>query len=103
MISMFLSQTPTACRKESLEQLLEAVVSHADPAGRVISELFQKLPSKVVSAAAFPCGNIDSSFLKLAFCKSPVVSFRESFFAPLMFPSLPPALSRLLCSYKGAH
>uniref|UniRef100_A0A8C5FBT8 Polybromo 1, like n=1 Tax=Gadus morhua TaxID=8049 RepID=A0A8C5FBT8_GADMO len=32
---------------ESLEQLLEAVVSHADPAGRVISELFQKLPSKV--------------------------------------------------------
>uniref|UniRef100_A0A8C5AEE2 Protein polybromo-1 n=1 Tax=Gadus morhua TaxID=8049 RepID=A0A8C5AEE2_GADMO len=40
-------KTPTACRKESLEQLLEAVVSHADPAGRVISELFQKLPSKV--------------------------------------------------------
>uniref|UniRef100_A0A8C5CD98 Polybromo 1, like n=1 Tax=Gadus morhua TaxID=8049 RepID=A0A8C5CD98_GADMO len=33
--------------RESLEQLLEAVVSHADPAGRVISELFQKLPSKV--------------------------------------------------------
>ncbi|KAJ3603092.1 hypothetical protein NHX12_030836 [Muraenolepis orangiensis] len=40
-------ETPTACLKEALEQLLEAVVSHADPAGRVISELFQKLPSKV--------------------------------------------------------
>lgn len=31
-----------------LEQLLEAVVSHADPSGRPVSELFQKLPSKVV-------------------------------------------------------
>ncbi|KAG7267016.1 hypothetical protein CRUP_028263 [Coryphaenoides rupestris] len=40
-------ETPTACLKETLEQLLEAVVSHADPSGRVISELFQKLPSKV--------------------------------------------------------
>ncbi|KAK0142635.1 Protein polybromo-1 [Merluccius polli] len=40
-------ETPTACLKEALEQLLEAVVSHVDPAGRVISELFQKLPSKV--------------------------------------------------------
>uniref|UniRef100_A0A672IFW4 Protein polybromo-1 n=1 Tax=Salarias fasciatus TaxID=181472 RepID=A0A672IFW4_SALFA len=33
--------------KEMLEQLLEAVVSHTDSAGRLVSELFQKLPSKV--------------------------------------------------------
>uniref|UniRef100_A0A8D3E6I9 Protein polybromo-1 n=1 Tax=Scophthalmus maximus TaxID=52904 RepID=A0A8D3E6I9_SCOMX len=33
--------------KEVLEQLLEAVVSHSDPSGRLVSELFQKLPSKV--------------------------------------------------------
>uniref|UniRef100_A0A3Q3A0H8 Protein polybromo-1 n=1 Tax=Kryptolebias marmoratus TaxID=37003 RepID=A0A3Q3A0H8_KRYMA len=33
--------------KEVLEQLLEAIVSHADPSGRPVSELFQKLPSKV--------------------------------------------------------
>ncbi|CAG06951.1 unnamed protein product, partial [Tetraodon nigroviridis] len=36
-----------SCLKEVLEQLLEAIVSHADPAGRLVSELFQKLPSKV--------------------------------------------------------
>uniref|UniRef100_A0A667YBF2 Protein polybromo-1 n=1 Tax=Myripristis murdjan TaxID=586833 RepID=A0A667YBF2_9TELE len=30
-----------------LEQLLEAVVSHTDQSGRLVSELFQKLPSKV--------------------------------------------------------
>lgn len=42
-------QTPTGSLKEVLEQLLEAVVSHADPAGRLVSDLFQKLPSKVVS------------------------------------------------------
>ncbi|XP_063070852.1 polybromo 1, like isoform X3 [Engraulis encrasicolus] len=33
--------------KEVLETLLEAVVSYTDPAGRTISELFQKLPSKL--------------------------------------------------------
>ncbi|KAM9409587.1 polybromo 1, like [Pholidichthys leucotaenia] len=33
--------------KEVLEQLLEAIVSHTDPLGRPVSELFQKLPSKV--------------------------------------------------------
>lgn len=56
LISVFLSQTPMACLKETLEQLLEAVVSHADPSGRIISELFQKLPSKVVSSSALlPC------------------------------------------------
>ncbi|XP_011612227.1 protein polybromo-1-like [Takifugu rubripes] len=40
-------ETPTGSLKEVLEQLLEAVVSHADPAGRLVSDLFQKLPSKV--------------------------------------------------------
>uniref|UniRef100_A0A7N6BQ04 Protein polybromo-1 n=1 Tax=Anabas testudineus TaxID=64144 RepID=A0A7N6BQ04_ANATE len=33
--------------KELLEQLLEAVVSYTDPSGHLVSELFQKLPSKV--------------------------------------------------------
>ena len=28
---------------------MEAIVSHTDPSGRLVSELFQKLPSKVVS------------------------------------------------------
>ncbi|KAM4613548.1 polybromo 1, like isoform 2-T3 [Polymixia lowei] len=40
-------ETPTGCLKEVLEQLLEAVVAHTDPSGRLVSELFQKLPSKV--------------------------------------------------------
>uniref|UniRef100_A0A671VQD7 Protein polybromo-1 n=1 Tax=Sparus aurata TaxID=8175 RepID=A0A671VQD7_SPAAU len=40
-------ETSTSSLKEVLEQLLEAVVSHADPSGRLVSELFQKLPSKV--------------------------------------------------------
>ncbi|XP_049432228.1 polybromo 1, like isoform X4 [Epinephelus fuscoguttatus] len=40
-------ETPTGNLKEVLEQLLEAIVSHADPSGRMVSELFQKLPSKV--------------------------------------------------------
>uniref|UniRef100_A0A4W5LT92 Protein polybromo-1 n=1 Tax=Hucho hucho TaxID=62062 RepID=A0A4W5LT92_9TELE len=40
-------KTPPSCLKEVLEQLLDAVVSYTDPSGRVISELFQKLPSKV--------------------------------------------------------
>ncbi|XP_027135668.1 polybromo 1, like isoform X3 [Larimichthys crocea] len=40
-------ETPTGSLKEVLEQLLEAVVSHTDPSGRLVSELFQKLPSKV--------------------------------------------------------
>uniref|UniRef100_A0A3P8ZCP2 Protein polybromo-1 n=1 Tax=Esox lucius TaxID=8010 RepID=A0A3P8ZCP2_ESOLU len=39
--------TPPSCLKEVLEQLLDAVVSYTDPSGRVISELFQKLPSKM--------------------------------------------------------
>ncbi|XP_078802847.1 polybromo 1, like isoform X2 [Oryzias latipes] len=33
--------------KEVLEQLLEVIVSHTDSSGRLVSELFQKLPSKV--------------------------------------------------------
>uniref|UniRef100_A0A3B4YQ06 Protein polybromo-1 n=1 Tax=Seriola lalandi dorsalis TaxID=1841481 RepID=A0A3B4YQ06_SERLL len=40
-------ETSTGSLKEVLEQLLEAIVSHADPSGRLVSELFQKLPSKV--------------------------------------------------------
>uniref|UniRef100_A0A8C7TDM1 Protein polybromo-1 n=1 Tax=Oncorhynchus mykiss TaxID=8022 RepID=A0A8C7TDM1_ONCMY len=39
--------TPPSCLKEVLEQLLDAVVSYTDTSGRVISELFQKLPSKM--------------------------------------------------------
>ncbi|XP_078139495.1 protein polybromo-1-like isoform X3 [Centroberyx gerrardi] len=35
------------CLKEVLEQLLDAVVSYTEPTGRLVSELFQKLPSKV--------------------------------------------------------
>lgn len=48
-------QTSTGSLKEVLEQLLEAIVSHADPTGRLVSELFQKLPSKVVSSSLL-CG-----------------------------------------------
>ncbi|XP_034022488.1 protein polybromo-1-like isoform X1 [Thalassophryne amazonica] len=33
--------------KEVLEQLLDAVVSYIEPTGRLVSELFQKLPSKL--------------------------------------------------------
>uniref|UniRef100_A0A8C6V0R3 Protein polybromo-1 n=1 Tax=Neogobius melanostomus TaxID=47308 RepID=A0A8C6V0R3_9GOBI len=40
-------EAPTGSLKEVLEQLLEAIVSHSDPSGRTVSELFQKLPSKV--------------------------------------------------------
>ncbi|XP_054473332.1 polybromo 1, like isoform X5 [Anoplopoma fimbria] len=40
-------ETSTGNLKELFEQLLEAIVSHADPSGRLVSELFQKLPSKV--------------------------------------------------------
>ncbi|XP_028302620.1 protein polybromo-1-like [Gouania willdenowi] len=35
------------CLKEVLEQLLDAVVSYTDPSGHLVSELFQKLPSKM--------------------------------------------------------
>ncbi|KAJ8378965.1 hypothetical protein AAFF_G00232590 [Aldrovandia affinis] len=40
-------ETPPSCLKEVLEQLLEAIVTFTEPSGRVVSELFQKLPSKV--------------------------------------------------------
>ncbi|XP_072238136.1 polybromo 1, like isoform X3 [Leuresthes tenuis] len=40
-------ETSAGTLKEVLEQLLEAIVSHSDPSGRLVSELFQKLPSKV--------------------------------------------------------
>uniref|UniRef100_A0A665UA70 Protein polybromo-1 n=1 Tax=Echeneis naucrates TaxID=173247 RepID=A0A665UA70_ECHNA len=39
-------ETSTGSLKEVLEQLLEAIVSHTDSSGRLVSELFQKLPSK---------------------------------------------------------
>uniref|UniRef100_A0AAY4E512 Protein polybromo-1 n=1 Tax=Denticeps clupeoides TaxID=299321 RepID=A0AAY4E512_9TELE len=35
-----------ACLKDVLEQLLDAVVSYTEPSGRLVSELFQRLPSK---------------------------------------------------------
>ncbi|XP_030633030.1 polybromo 1, like [Chanos chanos] len=40
-------ETPLSCLKEVLEQLLEAIVSYTDSSGRLVSELFQKLPSKL--------------------------------------------------------
>ncbi|XP_030585741.1 protein polybromo-1-like isoform X5 [Archocentrus centrarchus] len=40
-------ETSAGSLKEVLEQLLEVIVSHTDPSGRLVSELFQKLPSKV--------------------------------------------------------
>jgi len=43
------SQSSPGYLKEILEQLLEAIVVATNPSGRLISELFQKLPSKVVS------------------------------------------------------
>lgn len=39
--------SPPGYLKEILEQLLEAIVVATNPSGRLISELFQKLPSKV--------------------------------------------------------
>ncbi|XP_010178741.1 PREDICTED: protein polybromo-1-like, partial [Mesitornis unicolor] len=39
--------SPPGYLKEILEQLLEAVAVATNPSGRLISELFQKLPSKV--------------------------------------------------------
>uniref|UniRef100_A0A3Q3GZM9 Protein polybromo-1 n=1 Tax=Kryptolebias marmoratus TaxID=37003 RepID=A0A3Q3GZM9_KRYMA len=40
-------ESVSACLKEVLEQLLDAVVSFTEPSGRLVSELFQKLPSKM--------------------------------------------------------
>ncbi|XP_054640092.1 protein polybromo-1-like isoform X1 [Dunckerocampus dactyliophorus] len=37
--------TPT-CLRDVLEQLLDALVTYAEPSGRLVSELFQRLPSK---------------------------------------------------------
>lgn len=42
-------QSSPSYLKEILEQLLEAIVVATNPSGHLISELFQKLPSKVVS------------------------------------------------------
>ncbi|KAM7006809.1 protein polybromo-1-like isoform 5-T5 [Tautogolabrus adspersus] len=40
-------ESAPSCLKEVLEQLLDAVVSYIEPTGRLVSELFQKLPSKM--------------------------------------------------------
>ncbi|XP_060897906.1 protein polybromo-1 isoform X3 [Labrus mixtus] len=40
-------ESAPSCLKEFLEQLLDAVVSYIEPTGRLVSELFQKLPSKM--------------------------------------------------------
>ncbi|KAM6981029.1 protein polybromo-1-like [Aplochiton taeniatus] len=40
-------ENSATCLKEVLEQLLDAVVTYTDPSGRLISDLFQKMPSKV--------------------------------------------------------
>uniref|UniRef100_A0A671TY91 Protein polybromo-1 n=1 Tax=Sparus aurata TaxID=8175 RepID=A0A671TY91_SPAAU len=40
-------ESTPSCLKEFLEQLLDAVVSYTEPTGRLVSELFQKLPSKM--------------------------------------------------------
>ncbi|MED6262132.1 Protein polybromo-1 [Ataeniobius toweri] len=43
----FAWRSASECLKEVLEQLLDAVVSYTEPSGRLVSELFQKLPSKM--------------------------------------------------------
>ncbi|XP_036007438.1 protein polybromo-1 isoform X3 [Fundulus heteroclitus] len=40
-------ESASACLKEVLEQLFGAIVSYTEPSGRLVSELFQKLPSKM--------------------------------------------------------
>ncbi|XP_054877286.1 protein polybromo-1 isoform X2 [Poeciliopsis prolifica] len=40
-------ESASTCLKEVLEHLLDAVVSYTEPSGRLVSELFQKLPSKM--------------------------------------------------------
>ena len=47
-VIVFDLQNAPTCLKEVLEQLLDAVVSYTEPTGRLVSELFHKLPSKVV-------------------------------------------------------
>lgn len=49
---MLLEQNTPTSLKEVLEQLLDAVVSYTEPTGHLVSELFQKLPSKMVPACA---------------------------------------------------
>lgn len=46
------SQNAPTSLKEILEQLLDAVVSYTEPTGRLVSELFQKLPSKMVRSCS---------------------------------------------------
>lgn len=64
-------------------------MSHADPSGRLVSELFQKLPSKVVSPRiAFVLSMMPLKLLHVLDTHRPVCPFL--------------ALPRLLCHYKGA-
>ncbi|XP_077458935.1 protein polybromo-1-like isoform X2 [Stigmatopora argus] len=39
-------ESPPACLRDVLEQLLDSVVTYAEPSGRLVSDLFQRLPSK---------------------------------------------------------
>lgn len=51
-LALCLPQNAPTSLKEILEVLLDAVVSYTEPTGRLVSELFQKLPSKMVRACS---------------------------------------------------
>ncbi|XP_049589514.1 protein polybromo-1 isoform X3 [Syngnathus scovelli] len=40
-------ESTSTCLRDVLEHLLDAVVTYAEPSGRLVSDLFQRLPSKV--------------------------------------------------------
>ncbi|XP_061147830.1 protein polybromo-1 isoform X3 [Syngnathus typhle] len=40
-------ESTSTCLRDLLEHLLDAVVTYAEPSGRLVSDLFQRLPSKV--------------------------------------------------------
>ena len=79
------SQTPAGSLKEALEQLLEAVVSYTDPSGRIISDLFQKLPSKLVNSLH---GSSNSLTLKSCSRKESIFLKRHMFKLFCFVPSL---------------
>lgn len=79
------SQSTPTCLKDVLEQLLDAVVTYSEPSGRLISELFQKLPSKMVwesSASLLVLSFSDNSDASLT-CRS--ISFSN---IPIITPLL---------------
>ncbi|XP_061909828.1 protein polybromo-1-like isoform X1 [Entelurus aequoreus] len=39
-------ESAPTCLRDALEQLLDAMVTYAEPSGRLVSELFQRMPSK---------------------------------------------------------